>query len=173
MTQTVTEDAVTNGIQHETRQINSVTQSSRMSNASRTEVEVEVDIDQVPKNLVLFADAPSVAGKAKKSAGEQAEVIKDREAWLAKARALTGLTPEETPGSKGFAIRFAVVRKQRGIEQLLRALDGLEGDTWASQQSLLSLLSDTLIEKGLARKSKATPTRLDLSKMDYSTWDDL
>lgn len=117
---------------------------------------------------------PKKRGRPPKTdTAEQPQSVADRDAWLAKARALIGLTEAETPCAKGFFVRFAAVRKQRGIEQMLRALEGLEGDTWASQLGLASLLSDAVIEKGLARKSKGSVSRLDLSQMDYSTWDEI
>jgi len=81
-------------------------------------------------------------------------IVEERNRWLAKARALVGLTPEESPEGKQLCVRFAQVRKVRGIDQMLRALEGLEGDPWASKLGLAPLLSDAVIEKGLARWNK-------------------
>lgn len=110
------------------------------------------------KNLALFAVAPSEATEEKAPRGrppkDTPEIVTDREQWLEKARALVGLTPEQTPPSKQLCILFAQQRKKRGMEQLLRALEGLEKDPWAKQQGLQPLLSDAVIEKGLAKWNK-------------------
>jgi hypothetical protein len=104
---------------------------------------------------MLFADAPSepVAEKAPRGRPpkDTPEIVTDRNRWLEKARALVGLTPEESPEGKPLCIRFAQVRKKRGMDQLMRALEGLEGDPWASKLGIIPLLSDAVIEKGLAR----------------------
>jgi hypothetical protein len=114
------------------------------------------------KSLALFASAPSEGTQEKAPRGrppkDTPEIVSDRERWLAKARALVGLTPEESPEGKALCIRFAQVRKKRGMEQLMRALEGLEGDQWAKQQGLQTLLSDTLVEKGLAKWNKGAGT---------------
>jgi hypothetical protein len=119
----------------------------------------EEDKDKEPeKNLALFAAAPSEATKEKAPRGrppkDTPEIVTDREQWLEKARALVGLTPEQTPPSKQLCILFAQQRKKRGMEQLLRSLEGLEKDPWAKQQGLQPLLSDAVIEKGLAKWNK-------------------
>lgn len=110
------------------------------------------------KNLALFASAPSEDAQERAPRGrppkDTPEVVTDRERWLAKARALVGLTPEESPPGKVFFVRFAQQRKKRGMEQLLRSLEGLEKDPWAKQQGLQPLLSDAVIEKGLAKWNK-------------------
>jgi hypothetical protein len=121
----------------------------------------EEDKDKDPeKNLALFAAAPSEATEEKAPRGrppkDTPEVVIDRERWLAKARALVGLTPEESPPGKVFFVRFAQQRKKRGMEQLLRSLEGLEKDPWAKQQGLQPLLSDAVIEKGLAKWNKGS-----------------
>jgi len=123
----------------------------------------EEDKDKEPeKSLALFASAPSEDAQEKAPRGrppkDTPEVVTDRERWLAKARALVGLTPEESPEGKVLCIRFAQQRKKRGMEQLMRALEGLEGDQWAKQQGLQTLLSDTLVEKGLAKWNKGATT---------------
>lgn len=119
----------------------------------------EEDKDKDPeKNLALFAAAPSEATEEKAPRGrppkDTPEIVTDRERWLEKARALVGLTPEQTPPGKQLCIRFAQQRKKRGMEQLLRSLEGLEKDPWAKQQGLQPLLSDAVIEKGLAKWNK-------------------
>lgn len=119
----------------------------------------EEDKDKDPeKNLALFAAAPSEATEEKAPRGrppkDTPEIVTDRERWLEKARALVGLTPEQTPPSKQLCILFAQQRKKRGMEQLLRSLEGLEKDPWAKQQGLQPLLSDAVIEKGLAKWNK-------------------
>lgn len=75
----------------------------------------------------------------------------DGERWMARARALVGLSASEAPWSAASWMAFRRAREKRGIDQLMRALDGLEGDTWASQLSPGALLSANVIEKGLAR----------------------
>lgn len=121
--------------------------------------EEDKDKDKDPeKNLALFAAAPSEATEEKAPRGrppkDTPEIVTDRERWLEKARALVGLTPEQTPPGKQLCIRFAQQRKKRGMEQLLRSLEGLEKDPWAKQQGLQPLLSDAVIEKGLAKWNK-------------------
>ena len=114
------------------------------------------------KNLVLFAGAPSGGAQEKAPRGrppkDTPEIVTDRERWLARARALVGLTPEESPEGKALCVRFAQVRKKRGVDQLMRALEGLEGDPWAGKLGLVALLSDAVIEKGLARWNKGAST---------------
>lgn len=108
------------------------------------------------KNLSLFlTKKDEVKEKAPRGRPpkDTPEIVTDRERWLAKARSIIGLTPEETPAAKALCIRFAQQRKLRGMEQLMRSLDGLTGDPWASKQGLMTLLSDTLVEKGLAKFS--------------------
>ena len=83
----------------------------------------------------------------------------DRERWLAAARSLIGLTPEETPVSAKLCIAFANARKRRGIDQLMRSLDGLNGDKFASSSGLMTLLSDSLIERGLATRTNRRADR--------------
>lgn len=121
------------------------------------EKEQEKDKEQ-EKNLVLFAPATSEKAPRGRPPKETPEIIVDRERWLAKARALIGLTPEQTPPSKELCTRFAIARKLRGMDQLMRALEGLEGDQWASKQGLQTLLSSALIEKGLAKWNKGAST---------------
>lgn len=127
------------------------------------------------KNLALFAGAPSEGTQEKAPRGrppkDTPEIVSDRERWLAKARALVGLTPEESPEGKVLCIRFAQQRKKRGMEQLMRALEGLEGDRWASSLGLAALLSDAVIEKGLAagnRRANVVGTGFDAAWDNYA-----
>lgn len=139
-------------IQHETSTNDSVTQPSRSRHASRTEREKERDIST--KNLALFAPAASAATEAKPKrakASEEPSVNEDRERWLSQVRTLTGLTESELVPSKAACIRFAQQRKARGMEQLMRALEGLQNDRFAKTAGLGYLLSDDGITKGLAK----------------------
>lgn len=155
-------------IQHETSTIESVTQPSRGHHASRTEREKERDINT--KNLALFAPAPSAAVEVKpkrgrppkvKAEGEEPNVNEDRERWLSQVRTLTGLTESELVPSKAACIRFAQQRKARGMEQLMRALEGLQNDRFAKTAGLGYLLSDDGITKGLAKwKQEAGTTHI-------------
>jgi hypothetical protein len=95
-----------------------------------------------PKDKSPEAEAERVAEKA------------DADRWIDAARKLVGLTDKEAPWSSQTFIAFRQQRKKRGVDQLLRALDGLDGDAWAKQQGLRTLLSDTLVEKGLAAGNK-------------------
>lgn len=95
-----------------------------------------------PKDRSPEAEAERVAEKA------------DADRWIDAARKLVGLTDKEAPWSSQTFMVFRQQRKKRGIDQLLRALDGLDGDQWAKQQGLRTLLSDTLVEKGLAAGNK-------------------
>ena len=120
------------------------------------------------KNLALFADAKAAGqgevsrpkrGRPPKDQSPEAQVEReaekaDADRWITAARELIGLTPEEAPWSSATFMAFRQMRKKRGMDQLMRALDGLAGDRWASQQGIGTLLSATLIEKGLAGASK-------------------
>lgn len=117
------------------------------------------------KNLALFAPQKVAAtveepakprrGRPPKDRSPEAEAERaaeraDGDRWIARARALVGLSASEAPWSSQTFMAFRQARKKRGIDQLMRALDGLEGDQWATKQGLLTLLSSALIEKGLA-----------------------
>ena len=120
------------------------------------------------KNLALFAPAPSAAVEAKpkraakaKPEGDEPNVNEDRERWLSQVRTLTGLTESELVPSKAACIRFAQQRKARGMEQLMRALEGLQNDRFAKTAGLGYLLSDDGITKGLAKwKQEAGTTHV-------------
>jgi hypothetical protein len=152
-------------IQHETSTTESVTQPSRDRHASRTEREKERDINT--KNLALFASAPSAAVEVRpkrgrppkaKVEGDEPSCTEDRERWLAQVRILTGLTESELIPSKNSNIRFAQQRKLRGMDQLMRALEGLQNDPFAKTAGLGYLLSDDGITKGLAKWKKEAGT---------------
>lgn len=119
------------------------------------------------KNLALFAPAPSAAVEVKpkrgrppkaKVEGEESSCTEDRERWLAQVRVLTGLNENELIPSKNSNIRFAQQRKLRGIDQLMRALEGLQNDPFAKTAGLGYLLSDDAITKGLAKWKKEAGT---------------
>jgi hypothetical protein len=130
----------------------------------REEKEKEINT----KNLALFAPAPSAApiaiepkrrGRPPKDQSPEAEADRraereDGESWIAAARALIGLTAQQAPWSQATWMTFRQARKKRGIQQLMDALAGLAGDQWASRQGLGTLLSATVIEKGLANASR-------------------
>ena len=133
------------------------------------EQEQEQDKNQY-KNLALFADAPS-AGVGEvispprrgrppkvKAQGEEPSCTEDRERWLAQVRVLTGLNENELIPSKNSNIRFAQQRKLRGIDQLMRALEGLQNDPFAKTAGLGYLLSDDAITKGLAKWKRESGT---------------
>ena len=76
-------------------------------------------------------------------------------------RTLTGLTESELVPSKAACIRFAQQRKARGMEQLMRALEGLQNDRFAKTAGLGYLLSDDGITKCLAKwKQEAGTTHV-------------
>jgi hypothetical protein len=122
------------------------------------------------KNLALFAPAPSAAvgevisppkrGRPPKAKveGDESSCTEDRERWLAQVRVLTGLTESELIPSKNSNIRFAQQRKLRGMDQLMRALEGLQNDPFAKTAGLGYLLSDDGITKGLAKWKKEAGT---------------
>jgi hypothetical protein len=74
--------------------------------------------------------------------------------WLEAAARLQGMPPGE---AKWVQSTFIVFRRQlaaRGIDTLLRSLEGLRGDTFAAGCGLRVLLSDSLVEKGLTRAAQ-------------------
>lgn len=145
--------------------INPPTSDSLVNHGNVTSVEsIEYRVDkEQEKNLAIFenqksANEPKRRGRPPKDQSPEAQAERqaerdDGERWIDRARALIGLSAAEAPWSSATFMSFRQARKKRGIEQLLRALDGLEGDRWAQQQGLAVLLSATLIEKGLARNS--------------------
>lgn len=126
------------------------------------------DKKDTDKNLALFENQKAAGrdgeplkrrGRPPKDRSPEAEAERQRERddadrWIAKARELIGLTAEQAPWASATFMTFRQARKKRGINQLMQALDGLTGDAWASKQGLSTLLSATLIEKGLAAGKK-------------------
>lgn len=126
------------------------------------EKEQEQDKDQ-SKNLALFADAPApVVARPKRSKvkaeGEQPNCTEDRERWLEQARRLLNLSADEAPESDKFRIRFAQTRKARGMEQMMKALEGLQNDSFAKTTDLMYLVSDSAITRGIAKWKKEAGT---------------
>lgn len=165
---------------------NVVTSDSPVSRENVTSVESreyrEENKDKDPeKNLALFApqkvaEAPKRRGRPPKDQSPEAEAERlaekaDGERWITAARALIGLTAEEAPWSSATFMVFRRARKQRGVEQLMRALAGLEGDRWASSLGLAALLSAAVIEKGLAagnRRANVVGTGFDAAWDNYA-----
>lgn len=142
-----------------------VTLPSRSRHASRTEREREREKEISTKNLALFASAPSAAveGKAKRGRPSKPEssepgIVEDRERWLSAVRSLSGAKPEEMVANKDHFIRFAQQRKARGIDQLMRAVEGFQNDAFARTAGIGYFLSDDGINKGLARWRKEAAT---------------
>ena len=95
-----------------------------------------------PKDRSPEAEAERLAEKA------------DGDRWMDAARRLTGLTADELRWSTGAWMAFRKQRKARGIDQLLRALEGLESDTFSKTAGLGWLVSDNGITKGLATAAR-------------------
>jgi hypothetical protein len=134
---------------------------------ARPDRDRDKEIDISTKNLALFASAPGAAVEVKpkrgrppkaKAEGDEPSCTEDRERWLAQVRVLTGLTESELIPSKNSNIRFAQQRKLRGMDQLMRALEGLQNDPFAKTAGLGYLLSDDGITKGLAKWKKEAGT---------------
>ncbi len=95
-----------------------------------------------PKDRSPEAEAERLAEKA------------DGDRWMDAARKLTGLTADELRWSTGAWMAFRKQRKARGIDQLMRALEGLESDTFSKTAGLGWLVSDNGITKGLATAAR-------------------
>jgi hypothetical protein len=115
------------------------------------------------KSLALFApqkDAePKRRGRPPKDQSPEAEAERvaekaDGERWMDAARKLTGLTADELRWNTGAWMAFRKQRKSRGMEQLMRALEGLESDSFSKTAGLGWLVSDNGITKGLAKWNK-------------------
>ena len=122
-------------------------------------------------NLALFADAKAAGlgevkpkrGRPPKDQSPEAQAERkaeqaDADRWMDKARALTGLTAEEMRWNTKAFMGFRKQRKVRGMEQLMRALEGLESDTFSKTAGLGWLVSDNGITKGLAKWNKGAGT---------------
>ena len=136
----------------------------------------EEDKDKDPeKNLALFGDpkiapGPGMAawlpeepkprrGRPPKDRSPEAEAERvaekaDGDRWMDAARKLTGLTADELRWNTGAWMGFRRQRKARGMDQLMRALEGLEADAFAKTAGLGYLVSDNGITKGLAKWNK-------------------
>jgi hypothetical protein len=183
VTQTVTQGSHENGIQYKTRQTDSVTQPSRSRHASRTEVEVEVDIDQGSTNLALFEirkgaggegelfsglptpvlPEPKKRGRPPKDKSPEADAERqseraDADRWLDAVKKMTGATGDELRWSNSVFMAFRRARKARGIDQLLRAIEGLENDPFSKTAGLGWLISEAGISKGLLKWNKQATT---------------
>lgn len=127
------------------------------------EQEQEQEKEPTTKNLALFADAPApVVARPKRSRvkaeGDEPSCTEDRERWLVQARGLLNLAADEAPESDKFRIRFAQVRKARGMEQMMKALEGLQNDSFAKTTDLMYLVSDSAITRGIAKWKKEAGT---------------
>lgn len=152
-----------------------------------TSSDLTTDLDRSP-NLALF-EIRKGAGEEEKPKPRRGRPPKDRspeaeserlaeradaDRWLEAARKLTGAGDDVLRWSGQVFMAFRRARKARGIDQLLRALEGLENDSFSRTAGLGWLISEAGITKGLLKA--AAPARtgsLDLSKMDYSTWDEI
>lgn len=127
------------------------------------------------KNLALFGDpkiapGPGMAawlpeetkprrGRPPKDRSPEAEAERvaekaDGDRWMDAARKLTGLTADELRWNTGAWMGFRRQRKARGMDQLMRALEGLESDAFSKTAGLGWLVSDNGITKGLAKWNK-------------------
>lgn len=111
-----------------------------------------------PPELGAGEPAGSGADVAARRA-ERAQLKSDFDRWVVPARKLLGLEPADAPSSSAWH-QFAGAKGRKGardrygIDALLRALDGLAGDTFSSEAGLPALLSNALIQKGLSRAKK-------------------
>jgi hypothetical protein len=119
------------------------------------------------KNLALFADAkaaePKRRGRPPKDKSPEAEAERlaekaDGERWMDAARKLTGLTADELRWNTAAWMSFRRQRKARGMDQLMRSIEGLESDTFSKTAGLGWLVSDNGITKGLAKWNKGATT---------------
>ena len=74
--------------------------------------------------------------------------------WLDAAGKLLGLGEADTKWVPSTYTAFQRQLTARGIDTLLRSLEGLRGDAFAEGAGLRVLLSDSLVEKGLTRAAK-------------------
>jgi hypothetical protein len=124
------------------------------------------------KNLALFAPAPSAAvgevisppgrGRPPKDTSPEAEAERaaeraDGDRWMAEVRKLMNLTAEELRWSTGTFMQFRRQRKARGMEQLMRSLEGLQNDPFAKTK-FNYIISDAGIVSGLAKWKKEAGT---------------
>jgi hypothetical protein len=122
-------------------------------------------------NLALFENRKDAApvedkprrGRPPKDRSPEAEAERlaekaDGDRWMDAARKLTGLTADELRWNTGAFMAFRKQRKARGMDQLMRALEGLEKDAFSKTAGLGWLVSDNGITKGLAKWAKGATT---------------
>lgn len=137
----------------------------------------EKRVDISTKSLALFADAKAATegkplpnpsdkprrGRPPKDRSPEAEAERvaekaDSARWMGEARKLTGLSEDELRWSTAMFMAFRKQRKARGMEQLMRALEGLQNDAFSKTAGLGWLLSENGITKGLAKWKKEAGT---------------
>ena len=82
----------------------------------------------------------------------------DADRWLEAVRKMTGATGDELRWSNSVFMAFRRARKARGIDQLLRAIEGLEHDPFSKTAGLGWLISEAGISKGLLKWNKQATT---------------
>lgn len=78
----------------------------------------------------------------------------DADRWIDAARSLLGLDAQQAPWAQDTFLAFRQARKKRGIDQLMSAIEGLRGDTFATGLGVRGLLSANMIERGLVKQGK-------------------
>jgi hypothetical protein len=152
---------------------NTLTSESLVSHKNNGSVEsIEYREEKEPeKNLALFENRKDAApvenkprrGRPPKDRSPEAEAERlaekaDGDRWMDAARKLTGLTADELRWNTGAFMAFRKQRKARGMDQLMRALEGLEKDAFSKTAGLGWLVSDNGITKGLAKWAKGATT---------------
>jgi len=124
------------------------------------------------KSLALFADAkaatedsviaPPRRGRPPKGRSPEAEAERlaekaDGDRWMDAVRKLMGMRPDELRWSQASFMAFRKQRKARGMEQLMRAVEGLQNDAFAKTR-FSYIISDNGITTGLAKWKKEAGT---------------
>lgn len=132
----------------------------------------EKRVDISTKNLALFADAkaatedsviaPPRRGRPPKDRSPEAEAERlaekaDGDRWMDAVRKLMGMRPDELRWSQASFMAFRKQRKARGMEQLMRAVEGLQNDAFAKTR-FSYIISDNGITTGLAKWKKEAGT---------------
>jgi len=158
---------------------NVLTSESLVSHQQLGSVEsIEYREENKDKNLALFGDRKDASeqatatveppadtpakprrGRPPKDRSPEAEAERqqeraDADRWIAAARDLLGLTAEQAPWSNDTFMAFRQARKKRGVEQLMAAIEGLRGDSFATGLGVRGLLSANMIERGLVKQTK-------------------
>lgn len=158
---------------------NSLTSDSLVTHQNPGSVEsIEYRVENKEKNLALFAGAPSASevpveppvtpaaqpakprrGRPPKDRSPEAEAERqqeraDADRWIDAARSLLGLDAQQAPWAQDTFLAFRQARKKRGIDQLMAAIEGLRGDTFATGLGVRGLLSANMIERGLVKQGK-------------------